>query len=89
MYPRLYEETKIPLIYVDEFSLRIGNRCYEENHGHHVPSNLLQTDREYISRLKDIMPEEVVLYGEYAAADVNARYIDCNISYYILDSLLT
>ena len=88
MYPRLYEETKIPLIYVDEFSLRIGNRCYEENHGHHIPSNLLQTDREYISRLKDIMPEEVVLYGEYAAADVNARYIDCNISYYILDSIV-
>lgn len=88
MYPRLYKEVGIPLIYVDEFSLRIGNRCYEESHGHHVPSNLLKTDREYISRLKDIMPEEVVLYGEYAAADVNARYIDCNISYYILDSIV-
>ena len=88
MYPRLYREVGIPLIYVDEFSLRIGNRCYAENHGHHVPSNLLKTDREYISRLKDIMPEEVVLYGEYAAADVNARYIDCNISYYILDSIV-
>ena len=88
MYPRLYKEVGIPLIYVDEFSLRIGNRCYADNHGHHVPSNLLKTDREYISRLKDIMPEEVVLYGEYAAADVNARYIDCNISYYILDSIV-
>jgi len=88
MYPRLYKEVGIPLIYVDEFSLRIGNRCYADNHGHHIPSNLLKTDREYISRLKDIMPEEVVLYGEYAAADVNARYIDCNISYYILDSIV-
>ncbi len=88
MYPKLYKETGIPLIYVDEFSLRIGNRCYAKDHGHHVPSSLLQTDREYISRLKDIMPEEVVLYGEYAAADVNARYIDCNISYYILDSIV-
>lgn len=88
MYPRLYNELKIPLLYVDEFSLRIDNRCYADNHGHHIPSNLLQTDREYISRLKDIMPEEVVLYGEYAAADVNARYIDCNISYYILDSIV-
>ena len=88
MYPRVYKDLGIPLLYVDEFSLRIGNRCYEETHGHHVPSNLLQTDREYITRLKDIMPEEVVLYGEYAAADVNARYIDCNISYYILDSIV-
>lgn len=88
MYPRLYGELGIPLLYVDEFSLRIGNRCYADNHGHHVPSNLLRTDREYISRLKDIMPEEVVLYGEYAAADINARYIDCNISYYILDSIV-
>ena len=88
MYPRLYKELGIPLLYVDEFSLRIGNRCYAEDHGHHVPSNLLQTDRDYISRLKDIMPEEVVLYGEYAAADINARYIDCNISYYILDTIV-
>ena len=88
MYPRLYNELKIPLLYVDEFSLRIGNRCYADDHGHHVPSNLLKTDRDYISRLKDIMPEEVVLYGEYAAADVNARYIDCNISYYILDTIV-
>ena len=89
MYPRLYEETKIPLLYVDEFSLRIGNRCYEETHGHHVPSNLLQTDREYITRLKEIMPEEVVLYGEYAAADVNARYIDCTFPTTFSTPLLT
>ncbi len=88
MYPRLYSELKIPLLYIDEFSLRIDNRCYANNHGHHLPSNLLKTDRDYISRLKDMMPEEVVLYGEYAAADVNARYIDCNISYYILDTIV-
>lgn len=88
MYPRIYEDLKIPLLYVDEFSLRIENRCYAKNHGHAVPSNLLKTDRDFITKLKDIMPEEVVLYGEYAAADVNARYIDCNISYYILDSIV-
>ncbi len=88
MYPRLYSELGIPLLYVDEFSLRIENRCYARDHGHHVPSNLLKTDRDYITRLKESMPREVVLYGEYAAADVNARYIDCNISYYILDSIV-
>lgn len=88
MYPRIYEDLKIPLLYVDEFSLRIENRCYAKNHGHAVPSDLLKTDRDFITRLKDIMPEEVVLYGEYVAADVNARYIDCNISYYILDSIV-
>ncbi len=88
MYPRIYKELGIPLLYVDEFSLRIENRCYADNHGHRVPSSLLKTDRDFISRLKEIMPEEVVLYGEYAAVDVNARYIDCNISYYILDSIV-
>ena len=87
MYPRVYKDLGIPLLYIDEFSLRIENRCYEDKHGHHVPSNLLKTDRDFITRLKDIMPEEVVLYGEYAPADVNARYIDCNISYYIIDSV--
>lgn len=87
-YQRLYRELDIPLLYVDEFSLRIENRCYGEGHGHEVPSNLLKTDRNFISALKDAMPEEVVLYGEYAAVDVNARYIDCNISYYIIDSVV-
>jgi hypothetical protein len=88
MYPRVYSELKVPILYVDEFSLRIGNRCFAKHHGHEVPSNLLKTDREFITRLKDIMPEEVVLYGEYAAVDVNARYIDCNISYSIIDTVV-
>ena len=86
-YPRVYSELGVPILYVDEFSLRIENRCYEEGHGHEVPSNLLKTDREFISRLKDAVPEELVLYGEYAAVDINARYIDCNITYGFLDSI--
>jgi hypothetical protein len=88
MYPRVYEETKVPILYVDEFSLRVENRCYGKDHGHEIPSNLLKTDRDFISRLKDVMPEDVVLYGEYAAVDVNARYIDCNISYSIIDTVV-
>ncbi len=87
IYPRVYQETGIRLLYVDEFSLRVENRCYAEGHGHEVPSNLLKTDRTVITELKDRMPDEVVLYGEYYPVDVNARYIDCNISYYILDSI--
>ena len=88
MYPRVYSELKLPILYVDEFSLRIGNRCFAKHHGHEVPSNLLKTDRNFISRLKDVMPHDVVLYGEYAAVDVNARYIDCNISYSIIDTVV-
>lgn len=87
MYPRVHEETGVKILYVDEFSLRIDNRCYAEGHGHVVPSNLLKTDRDFISELRDLVPEDVVLYGEYYAADINARYIDCNISYYILDNI--
>lgn len=86
-YPRVYSELGVPILYVDEFSLRIENRCYADGHGHEIPSNLLKTDREFISRLKDTVPEELVLYGEYAAVDINARYIDCNITYGILDSI--
>ena len=86
-YPKVYSELGVPILYVDEFSLRIENRCYADNHGHEVPSNLLKTDRDFISRLKDTVPEELVLYGEYAAVDMNARYIDCNITYGFLDSI--
>ena len=88
MYKRLNEELQVPILYVDEFSLRRENRCYGKHHGHEVPSNLLKTDRNFISALKDAMPHDVVLYGEYAAVDVNARYIDCNISYSIIDTVV-
>ncbi len=88
IYPRVYQELGIPLMYIDEFSLRIENRCYASNHGHPVPSNLLQTDRDFITELKNKMPEEVVLYSEYAAVDIYARYIDCNISYYVTDNVV-
>ena len=87
MYPRVHAETGVDILYVDEFSLRVDNRCYAEGHGHAVPSNLLKTDRDFISALRERMPEDCVLYGEYYAADVNARYIDCNISYYIVDAV--
>lgn len=88
MYQRVYNELKVPILYVDEFSLRVENRCYGKDHGHEVPSNLLKTDRNIITKLKDVMPHDVVLYGEYAAVDVNARYIDCNISYSIIDTVV-
>ncbi len=88
MYPRVCAELQVPILYVDEFSLRIENRCYADDHGHEVPSNLLKTDRDFITRLKDSVPEDLILYGEYAAVDVNARYIDCNISYSILDTIV-
>ena len=88
MYERVYKEVQSPILYVDEFSLRIGNRCYADGHGHEIPSNLLKTDREFITQLKERMPHDVVLYGEYATVDVNARYIDCNISYSIIDAVV-
>ena len=87
-YPRVYKELGVPILYVDEFSLRIENRCCAPDHGHEVPSNLLKTDHEFITRLKDTVSEELVLYGEYAAVDMNAAYIDCNITYGILDSIV-
>ncbi|MHB1153162.1 MAG: DUF6259 domain-containing protein [Eubacteriales bacterium] len=87
-YPRIYKELGVKILYVDEFSLRIGNRCWATGHGHHVPSNLIETDRDFITELREIMPEEVVLYGEYAAVDVNAAYIDCNITYHIIDIVM-
>ena len=88
VYPRVYKELGIPLMYIDEFSLRCENRCYADNHGHSVPSNLLKTDFDFITELKQKMPPEVVLYGEYAAVDIYAKYIDCNISYYLTDNVI-
>lgn len=88
IYRRNYSDLGIKILYVDEFSLRIGNRCWGDGHGHHVPSNLIKTDRDFITELREIMPEEVVLYGEYAAVDVNAQYIDCNITYHIIDIVM-
>lgn len=87
MYKNIYRKMETKIFYVDEFSLRVGNRCYNAEHQHDNPSNLLKTDRDFIIALKDETPKDIALYGEYYAVDINAKYIDCNISYYILDSI--
>ncbi len=83
MYRRVAEKTDVPILYVDEFSLNSVCHCYASGHGHEIPSNLLLTDRKFISELKDTIDENKILYCEYPVADVNACYIDCNITYYI------
>lgn len=87
MYKNIYEKMGTKIFYVDEFSLRVDNRCYNADHQHDTPSNLLKTDRDFIIALKDETPKDIALYGEYYPVDINAKYIDCNISYYILDSI--
>lgn len=87
-YKRVCKETGAKILYVDEFSLLEDNICFSDKHGHEVPLNLIEADNRFIKAVRSALPEEVVLYGEFPAVDVNSQYIDCNINYYNVDMVV-
>jgi hypothetical protein len=84
VYPRVYRETRAPILYVDE----VGSPtyysdfvCWAPNHGHPVPLNTNEGDYALLKSIREAAPEEVVLYGEYPVTDITSQLWDCNISY--------
>lgn len=82
---RTQRETGVKAIYVDVFGLSNGTACYSQEHGHPVPSNPRQVNRDLIRRIREALPPEVAVWTEFPLDDMNARYVDGNIHYYCLD----
>ncbi|NCQ31003.1 MAG: hypothetical protein COZ06_13065 [Armatimonadetes bacterium CG_4_10_14_3_um_filter_66_18] len=82
---RTQRELGVKALYIDVFAFSHGAACYSTEHGHPVPSNPKQVNRELIRRLREALPPEVALWSEYPLDDMNARYIAGNIHYYCLD----
>ena len=83
VYERVYREMAAPILYVDQVA-SVSQQCWSTEHGHESPANMNKADHKLITAIREAMPEEVVLYGEFPLVDVTAPYFDCAINYYFL-----
>lgn len=82
---RTQRELGVKAIYVDVFGFSQNTACYSTEHGHAVPSNPNEVNRDLISRIREALPPEVAVWSEFPLDDMNARYLDGNINYYCLN----
>ena len=74
-YQRLVRETGAKMLYVDELAMRQNmvsktrGMCFHPGHGHPVPSRVNETDHRFLRKLREAVPGEVALYGEYPCTD--------------------
>lgn len=91
VYRRVNKDLGVNILYVDEWAPPFYNghipitafTCYSSEHGHEIPANMNLEVGKYMRELRTAVPKEAALYGEYPDVDVNARYYDSNITYYL------
>jgi hypothetical protein len=84
VYPRLYRETGVPILYVDQLAT-VSQVCWSKKHGHSVPLNVNEADYHFLKTIRQAAPGEVALYGEFPAPDQVSQFWDCHINYYFCD----
>jgi len=70
---------------VDVFGFSQATACYSKEHGHPVPSNPKQVNRDLIRRIREALPSDVAVWTEFPLDDLNSQYVDGNINYYCLN----
>ena len=74
---RLQTETGADILYLDVFGTDDRARCFNTKAGHaHVPSRVAHDDAEFLKALRQVLPSEVVLWGEFPVPDVASQYWD-------------
>ena len=87
-YQRLVRETGAKMLYVDQQATvqNIVNKtscvCFHPGHGHPVPNHVNETDNRFIRALREAVPGEVALYGEFPYTDTTTQFYDSAIHYY-------
>ncbi|MGQ9619775.1 MAG: DUF6259 domain-containing protein [Bacteroidales bacterium] len=93
VYTRVNRDLGINILYVDEWAppfynghnpIRVFN-CYSKEHEHDVPANMNLEVFKYMSELRTAVTKKAALYGEYPDVDVNTRFYDSNITYYLTE----
>jgi hypothetical protein len=56
--------------------------CFHPGHGHPVPSRVNETDNRFIRSLREAVPGDVALYGEFPYTDTTTQFYDSAIHYY-------
>jgi len=90
-YRRVNKDLGVNILYVDEYAapfyfghtLNAEFMCFSNEHEHGVPANMNLEVGKYMQELRTAVPKEAVLYYEFPDVDVNSRFYDCYISYYL------
>jgi len=91
VYKRVNKELGIEILYVDEWAAPFyfghipmeAYTCYGSDHEHEIPANMNLEVNKFMRELRTATPKKVALYGEYPDVDVNTKYYDSNINYYL------
>ena len=87
-YQRLVRETGAKMLYVDQQATvqdivkKTFCVCFNPTHGHPVPNRVNETDHRFIRALREAVPGEVALYGEFPYTDTTTQFYDSAIHYY-------
>jgi hypothetical protein len=81
---RVQRETGAKILYIDVFAFYRGHSCFAKDHGHEVPSVISRASTGLLTKLREKLPPDVVLYSEYPCTDVSANLNDGNLEYYNL-----
>ncbi len=82
---RTQAETGVKVIYVDVFGFPRTSKCYSHEHGHAVPGDPCVGGRMLIERLREVLPDDVVIWTEGPVRDTSIPFIDGYIHYYCMD----
>lgn len=79
---RLQRETAADILYLDVFGTDDRARDFSPDSGHpHVPNWVAEDDGRFLAGLREDLPAEVVLWGEFPVPDVASQYWDGFLSY--------
>jgi hypothetical protein len=81
---KVQSDTSADCIYLDVFGLWHTSVCYSKEHGHRSPSWYNQATHDLIKRVREALPDHVVLWTEFPLTDLNAQFVDGYINYYYL-----
>lgn len=84
VYARVYKETGVNGFYIDEMGFADpGHICYSPCHGHTIPEPPLRGQRDLVRKVREALPDDVVVYTEEIPTDMNSQYQDGSFTYAI------
>ncbi len=86
-YSRAAEQTGAMGLYIDEFGFGgPGKLCYNDAHDHAIPMPPVRGEREFIRRVRQVLPDDRVLYTEEVPDPVTCQYQDGAFCYSAISS---
>jgi len=81
---RAEKQTRADGFYIDQFGFGYQYPCFDETHGHAMPSNQPKAETEFVKQVRAALGDKAVLYTEQTPVDLAMRHQDGSFSYSLL-----